>query len=275
MVGGEELGLVLPRAADELARFPEVFAVGDEAVRLAPRLEGAAVEARTEAVAGVLEQLRSGGRVSMLEGWRDEGWSVKVAFDTPVELVVERAAGPLLGVRGYGCHVNGLVADRGGGPDHWKLWVARRAATKQTYPGKLDHIVAGGLSHGQRPSDNVVKECGEEASIPYELAKEALPASIVEYAQVDETGWGVKRDVIFCYDLLLPESFVPTAADGEVESFELWSIAEVIESIVDKNDHWKPNVALVIIDMLVRRGFIGPDEPGYVGLVRALRDSLQ
>ncbi|CAK0817349.1 unnamed protein product [Prorocentrum cordatum] len=275
VIGGQELGLVLPRAADELARFPEVFAVGDGAVRLAPRLEGAAVEARSEAVAGVLEQLRSSGRVPMLEGWRDEGWPVKAAFDTPVELVVERAAGPLLGVRGYGCHVNGLVADRGGGAGGWRLWVARRAATKQTYPGKLDHVVAGGLSHGERPGDNVVKECGEEASIPPELAKQAAPVGIVEYAQVDETGWGVKRDVIFCYDLILPESFVPAASDGEVESFELWSIAKVIESIADVNDHWKPNVALVIIDMLVRRGLIAPDEPGYVGLVRALRDGLQ
>jgi isopentenyldiphosphate isomerase len=25
-----------------------------------------------------------------------------------------------------------------------KLWVARRSRTKQTWPGKLDHIVAGG-----------------------------------------------------------------------------------------------------------------------------------
>jgi isopentenyldiphosphate isomerase len=25
-----------------------------------------------------------------------------------------------------------------------KLWVASRSATKQTWPGKLDHIVAGG-----------------------------------------------------------------------------------------------------------------------------------
>lgn len=26
------------------------------------------------------------------------------------------------------------------------------------YPGKLDHMVAGGLSHGERPGDNVIRE---------------------------------------------------------------------------------------------------------------------
>ncbi len=31
------------------------------------------------------------------------------------------------------------------GPDgSKKLWVARRSRTKSTWPGKLDHIVAGG-----------------------------------------------------------------------------------------------------------------------------------
>jgi len=35
----------------------------------------------------------------------------------------------------------------------------------------LDHIVAGGIPFGLSLIDNVVKECGEEANIPEELAK--------------------------------------------------------------------------------------------------------
>jgi hypothetical protein len=37
--------------------------------------------------------------------------------------------------------VNGYV---GGADGSKKLWVARRSASKQTWPGRLDHIVAGG-----------------------------------------------------------------------------------------------------------------------------------
>lgn len=264
-------GLVLPEAAAQLARFPDVFDVTDDAVRIVD--SDGSVEARSRAVATALEQLRQDGAVPMLKGWRDEPWPVKASFDSPVELVIERAAGPLLGVRGFGCHVNGLVSLGGNqlGAGAWGLWVARRSRSKPTYPGKLDHVVAGGLSHGELPCANVIKECEEEASVPESLARQASPAGIVEYCDIDETGWGVKRDCVFCYDLELPAQFKPAANDGEVESFELWDMPRVIENLASDNDDWKPNVALVIIDMLVRRGLVAPEQPGYIELVRSLR----
>eukprot|EP00933_Yihiella_yeosuensis_P018706 TRINITY_DN15271_c0_g1_i2.p1 TRINITY_DN15271_c0_g1~~TRINITY_DN15271_c0_g1_i2.p1 ORF type:complete len:217 (+),score=42.56 TRINITY_DN15271_c0_g1_i2:472-1122(+) len=215
-------------------------------------------------MAGVLAELRKAGNVPMLRGWRDEAWPVKAGFHDPVALVVERSAGPLLGVRGFGCHVNGIS-------NKDSLWVAKRAPTKQTYPGKLDHIVAGGLSHGESPGQNVIRECWEEARIPADLAVDAKPGGVITYSQVDETGWGIKRDVIFCYDLKIPNSFEPHPLDGEVESFALWEFKDVIKSLVSDNNDWKPNVALVIIDMLIRRGHISPEQAGYVDLVRALR----
>lgn len=265
LVGGQALGSVSPLAAEVLATFPEVFSVSpgkDGAVELVAG--GDSLEARSEAVANVLARLRASGRVPMLAGWRDEAWPVKADFDAPAALVVERAAGALFGVRAYGCHVNGIV-------DGNKLWVAKRAKTKQTFPGKLDHIVAGGMAHGEKPGENVVRECGEEASVPPDLASAARPAGFIEYCQADESGWGVTRDVIFCYDLEMPATFVPSSNDGEVESFALWDIRDVIASLVADNDDWKPNVAVVIIDMLVRRGLIAPENVGYVELVRSLR----
>jgi len=223
------------------------------------------IESRSLAVASVLEKLRSTGRVSMLKGWRNEPWPVKGGFDAPVEFVVERAAGPLFGVTGYGCHVNGLV------PSKDSLWIARRSRSKQTYPGMLDHLVAGGLPHGEEPGENVIRECAEEASIPLAIAALARPAGIIGYCHLDETRWGIKPDIIYCYDLELPADFTPVAADGEVESFSLEKIRDVMDSLAADNNDWKPNVALVIIDMFIRRGFIKPEEQGYVDLVRALR----
>ena len=40
----------------------------------------------------------------------------------------------------YGVHINGYVETAAG----LELWVARRSRDKPTWPGKLDHIVAGG-----------------------------------------------------------------------------------------------------------------------------------
>ncbi len=61
--------------------------------------------------------------------------------------------------------------------------------------------------HGLSPGANVTKECGEEASIPEELARNAKPVGAVSYEEMQESG--LKRDVLFCYDLQLPADFVP------------------------------------------------------------------
>jgi Domain of unknown function (DUF4743) len=107
------------------------------ALTLVPGLDD--LEMRSAAVGRVLTALRTAGE---LTGWRDELYPVAPAFGAPPALLVERAAAPHLGMRAYGVHVNGYVRDAARGT--LKLWVARRSATKQTWPGKLDHIVAGG-----------------------------------------------------------------------------------------------------------------------------------
>ena len=52
-----------------------------------------------------------------------------------------------------GVHVNGYVET----PRGLELWVARRSRSKATWPGKLDHIVAGGQPAGMTCAANVVK----------------------------------------------------------------------------------------------------------------------
>ena len=46
---------------------------------------------------------------------------------------VERAATPILGLRQYGVHINGMVQDR----SKISLWLQVRSKTKPTFPGKL------------------------------------------------------------------------------------------------------------------------------------------
>ncbi|MBF0850602.1 NUDIX domain-containing protein [Gluconobacter sp. R75690] len=166
---------------------------------------------------------------------------------------VDRGAIPVLGLAAEGVHLNGLVERE----DGLFLWIARRSMSKRLDPGKLDHLVAGGMSAGLDPQTTVIKEAQEEAGIPTELAATARAVSRIEYAL--ERPEGLRRDVLHCYDLLLPQDFTPIAEDGEVESFHLLPIQEVV-ALVRDTDAFKFNVNLVLIDLFIRRGLFAPAE---------------
>lgn len=117
-------------------------------------------------------------------------------------------------------------------------------------------------------ADNVVKECFEEAGVPESLARTARPVSIVGCEQMQPLG--LKRDVLFVYDLELPASFQPVPQDGEVSEFMLLPVEEVLERIASTDD-FKPNVELVVLDFCVRHGYLSPDQPGYATLLAGLR----
>ena len=78
----------------------------------------------------------------MLEGWRDELYPV-YGPENQLLFSVERSASTLLGVVTYGVHMTGFVRDEGASHG-LKIWVPRRAKTKQTFGGMLDNTVAGG-----------------------------------------------------------------------------------------------------------------------------------
>ena len=176
---------------------------------------------------------------------------------------VDRGAIPVLGLAAEGVHLNGLVERE----DGLFLWVARRSMSKRLDPGKLDHLVAGGMSAGLDPQTTVIKEAQEEAGIPAELAATARAVSRIEYAL--ERPEGLRRDVLHCYDLTLPHDFTPVAEDGEVESFHLIPIQEVV-ALVRDTDAFKFNVNLVLIDLFIRRGLFAPAEAAI--LKNALTD---
>jgi 8-oxo-dGTP pyrophosphatase MutT (NUDIX family) len=179
-------------------------------------------------------------------------------------LAMDRAAIPYFGIRSFGLHINGYVRRT----DGLHLWVGRRANDRGVAPGKLDNLVAGGQPLGLTLEENLVKEAREEADLPPELALSARPVGAVTYLMENERG--LKPDTLFCYDLELPEDVIPRNTDGEVEEFFLWPVAKVMES-VRTTDDWKFNVNLVVIDFLVRHGYLGPTDPDYLDLVKGLR----
>jgi 8-oxo-dGTP pyrophosphatase MutT (NUDIX family) len=180
--------------------------------------------------------------------------------------VIDRGAIPAFGIQATGVHVNGLVSR----PDGLHLWVARRARDKALDPGKLDHIVAGGVPAGLTPAETLVKEAAEEAAIPPGLAGEAVEVAVLSYAM--ERTEGLRRDWLHCFDLMLPADFVPQPADGEVEGFELWPLSRVVAA-VRTTDQFKFNVNLVLIDLFIRHGLIGGAEAAALRAALAGEDS--
>jgi 8-oxo-dGTP pyrophosphatase MutT (NUDIX family) len=175
---------------DHLLRFPEVFHMVDTRVQLVEKVRLMSLHDRSNAVAIPLEQLHKEG---IITGWRDEMYPVLTSFHAEPVLLMERSASVYFGIKAYGVHVNGYVENEDGSLD---MWVARRSSSKPTWPGKLDHIVAGGQPYGISPMDNVIKECYEEAGIERELASKAVPVGAVSYCS--KYSYGLKRDVLFC-----------------------------------------------------------------------------
>jgi 8-oxo-dGTP pyrophosphatase MutT (NUDIX family) len=147
------------------------------------------------------------------------------------------------------------------------MWIGRRSKEKHTYPGMLDNMVAGGLPYGMTARECLAKECHEEAGIPADLSRRAHPAGAITYCV--ETHEGLRPDVLYCFDLELPSDFQPVCHDGEIEQFMLMPVAEVARLVRD-TEQFKFNCNLVIIDFLVRHGFLGPDDPDYVAIVQGL-----
>ena len=198
---GRRIGWLRPSFAARLETWPGVFKKVKAEIHLAAADE----------LHNVLSALQKQG---LIPGWRNEHYRVEDLFD------IERAAARPFGLTTYAVHVNGLAKNR--------MWIARRSATKPIDPGMLDNLVGGGMTAGLTQDEVLVKEAWEEAGIPAELARTATRGGMVKILR--EVPEGVQSEVIYTYDLALPEGFQPRNQDGEVAEFRLMEIDEVLAS---------------------------------------------
>jgi 8-oxo-dGTP pyrophosphatase MutT (NUDIX family) len=261
-VGPDILGWVREDVARLLLAARGAFREDGDSLVLDPGLTDP--QSRSEAVSADIEHLIAVGFVA---GRRGELYPVLRRWGEPALFEIDRGAAVTFGIKAFGCHVNGLVRTAGG----VELWVATRAADRAIAPGKLDHLVAGGQPARLTLQENLVKESAEEAGIARALALTARPAGAISYTMTFETG--LRRDVAFVYDLWLHDEFVPRNVDGEVARFDRWPLDRVAARVHDTDD-FKFNVASVIVDLLIRRGLIGPENPDYVELVQRLRSPV-
>lgn len=257
-IDGVVVGRLRPGFAENLRNWPSVFDVSQDGVELTAHLRE--FEERSAKIAEILTQLVEQGVITHLHG---EQYVATAAGREQGLALIDRAAAPYFGIRAFGQHINGYVREG----DSLKMWVARRALDRRNYPGRLDNIAAGGLPYGISLHENLLKECWEEAGIPPELAARARGVGTVTYSA--ETEKGFKPDTLYCYDLELPPEFTPESIDGEVGDFYLWPIEKVMK-VVGQAGEFKLNCNLVVIDFLVRHGFLGPEREDYLDLVTGL-----
>ena len=196
----------------------------------------------------------------LLRTWVGELFPVKASVEDSTRFVMERTLTVPLGCLTFGVHLNGYVRTSHG----IELWVARRSPSKLTFPGKLDNMVGGGQPAGLSLFENLVKESFEEAGISEIQARQSVPTGTISYCHTVDRG--LKRDILYCYDLELPDSFVPACQDGEVESFKRLPIKNVLHIVETSND-FKYNCNLVIVDFAIRHGLLnGDNTPSYASL---------
>lgn len=257
--GDALLGYVQPALRDAALRYGVFTHTQDLQV-----LDGSAEEI-TAAFDDFATQIYAAG---LLTQWVGEPFPVKASIAEPARFTMERTLTALMGCLTFGVHLNGYVAAESG-PE---LWIATRSRQKPTFPGMLDNMVGGGQPAGLSLFENLIKECEEEAGIPETLARRSIPVGTISYCHTD--GRGLKRDVLYCFDLELPPTFQPHCTDGEVESFARYPIDQVLE-IIRTSDRFKYNCNLVILDFAIRHGVLdGDTTPEYATLCER-RNQLQ
>jgi len=223
-----------------------------------------------------LERARENDTFAVLRGWRNELYPILGHNDVMEESIsMERAGSALFGINSYGVHMTLYTRTPGG----MKIWVPRRAKSKQTYGGMLDNSVAGGLSTGEVPLECIIREASEEASLPEQLVRaSAKSCGTVSYVHVRDKNAGGETGLIqpecqYVYDMEIGPDVVPEPGDYEVEDFSLWTIEEVKRALAD--GQFKPNCAVVLLDFFVRHGILSAEnEPNYMEIVSRMHRKL-
>ena len=256
-IGQTPVGLLQRDFIDVLLPHGDVFSIAGDRIEL---IAGSNHAQRSASLGVVVRALAGQGLFAM----RDEAYRIVEAWGEPSLAAIDRGACTFFGTRAFGVHVNGFVRRNG----EYHMWIARRALDRAVSPGKLDHLIAGGLSDGSTARRTLSKEANEEAGVTLDQIARAVPCGLVSYAQ-DKQG-GLEAGTLFVYDIELEQDFIPRNEDGEVETFELMPLEKVASIMAATND-FKPNCTLVIIDFMVRHGLIEPDAAAYEALVTGLR----
>lgn len=213
------------------------------------------------------------------KGWRNEKYTIHKKDKTPY-FMLERAVVAIFGILTFGIHVNGYFYDSN---SKLRMWIPRRSKTKATWPLKLDNVVAGGLGNGDGVDKTLWKELKEEANLDRSSIENNIKmVGCLSYfyfdKDLDKCKFDLEEEVItseleFIYDLEFPKDVVPKINDAEVHEFKHYSLQELVTLL--KSNDFKPNCSLVVVDFLIRHGYINiTNEPYYSELLLKIHRKL-
>ncbi|MBM3114623.1 NUDIX hydrolase [Jeongeupia naejangsanensis] len=221
---------------------------------LSPRFAGRGPQLHLDATADEVEPLLGRTALAMrdaglIRGWRNERYTCFAPdaqglpdLERPL-FTLERAAFRRFGLTSRAVHANGYTSDR-------QLWIGRRSPRKTIDPNRLDNLSAGGIASGETPEHCVVRELWEEAGVPAEIAASAVYASSMRCTRNEPDG--THDEVLHCYDLLLPDHFVPRNTDGEVADF----IRLSADAVLARLDEFTVDAAMATSDFLHRQRWL-------------------
>jgi 8-oxo-dGTP pyrophosphatase MutT (NUDIX family) len=245
-VGGLRVGSVARAHRGALARWPHWIDEHAEGLHLR-----VAADERDAVLAEINLALREAG---LIVAWRDETYPVLTALGAAPLARIERAASRFWGTLTFGAHCNGYVAGADGRPSH--LWIARRALTKPTDPGKLDNLVGGGVPHGQTPRETLLREGFEEAGLDAATMARATAGGVVELAcDIPE---GFMHEQIHAFDLRLERDVVPVNQDGEVAEIKCLAVDEALARAA--GGEMTTDATLVTLDFALRHRLLPASE---------------
>ncbi|KAF2101841.1 NUDIX domain-containing protein [Rhizodiscina lignyota] len=234
-------------------------------VQFVDPLDGNSVEDTAQLFAGALQKTIDTAvdqdLFPNLHGMHSEPYKIIGAKQT---IHIERFTASLFGIATRGAHMTAYTRAANG---ELKFWIPRRAPHLFTYPDMLDSTVAGGVKATHSPFQCIVEEADEEASLPADLVREkAKPVGVLTYMTRNRKSGLVRPDMLYVFDLELPEDVVPKPNDEEVANFTLMSLEETVQAM--SRGEFKPNCNLVMIDFFVRHGIITEEnEVNYVEII--------
>lgn len=160
-----------------------------------------------------------------LNGWRSERFAAEDGSGQML-FALERAAFRPLGLCSRAVHINGFGQTGQG----WGFWIGRRSPFKAVDPDKLDNIVGGGVTAGERPADALLREGFEEAGLsPAQLADCTEQDRLLSLREVPR---GLHREWLHIFDAVLPRGCRPENQDGEVAQFMLLEPPQLLEAML-------------------------------------------
>ena len=192
-----------------------------------------------------------------------------------IPVSIERFSRSLFGITARGAHLTVYTRTSQG----IEIWVPRRSSTLFTYPNCLDTTVAGGVTAGEDPFDCVVREGAEEASLSEDSVRNhARSCGVLSYIGMGNVKDGginghVTPDLIYVFDLEVGQDVTLKPEDGEVKEYYRWGIEKVKQELA--KGEFKTNSALVMIDFLIRHGFItSANEKDYAEIAARMHRRL-